>query len=913
MIILVFLVQAAWQQRVSYDIYAFLETDEHTLFATARLNYKNNSPHDLDTLYFFLHADAFHNQHTYYAREANKVGDERFLTMSQDDFGGVRIDKVMSEGEFMKFNITETILSIPLKQTIGTGDSAGLSIDFTLKIPRELREGGYWPGHYEMTYWYPKICVFDTDGWNLEPLHPLGSTHGEFGDYDITVDLPEDYVIVGTGKKTMQTEKELPDYLSAAVNEPKTGGRQIVRFLARNVSDFAWVCDRNFSVQSHKIDNVNVSIYYRPEHEKHHANTYSYVVDAVSRFNDWFGDYPYEDLNLVDGFYQGPSKYPQLIIMDIKEDPLTRLFESQLVNEIGWQWFGAVVGVNDSQHGWLGQGLASYATIRYMDDKYGKDNSLIKTSFFPPLSLRYYHRLYYYLMQTNQVEKPVSSPASSYADIPYSYTNSVKSKPALFFLSLEKLYGRDQFDEILRQYYRDYAFEHAKSEDFVEVCGEVNERDLGMLFDSFLHSTKYCDWAVYRITEYTAEIENRGELMIPIDVHVTTEFGEQVYYIDGQRKRDTIVVPDTLGEITQVVLDPSEYTMEADYWNNYAPRRVSIKPIFDFDWPSFSTYQILWTPYLWYDTYDGVVGGFYIFGDKFADFDFVKGGYQVTARYIYGFGSKRHYPSVNYQTPIIFKDGVRTRLLFGGSRARGGDNVHVGFSTSLGRPFTRKPQVGLTNLLSYDELSSYAGLDSIDWELGRNISFDNQFIFRHSVLNITSGISFAHHAIGSEWEYLKTTFEVKKTFEIPIPVNARLFVGVILGNAPRQQRLFLSGLLRINWMADLVFNQSGTYSPQERLHIPGDGNMRGYQSLHLNSDQMYTLNLEFPARSLVQIFTDIGYYDRFAFDVGVSLVISAETIARLPLYGLSISVNLPLYTYTPGEPWKLRWSLGFSL
>ena len=123
----------------------------------------------------------------------------------------------------------------------------------------------------------------------------------------------------------------------------------------------------------------------------------------------------------------------------------------------------------------------------------------------------------------------------------------------------------------------------------------------------------------------------------------------------------------------------------------------------------------------------------------------------------------------------------------------------------------------------------------------------------------------------------------------------------------------MSGLLQINWFANLLFSQSGTYSPQERVHIPGMGNMRGYQTLHIKGDQMYVFNLEFPARSLIRVFTDVGYYDRFAFDVGVRLVVGTETFATLPLYGLSISVNLPLYAYVEDEPWQLRWSLGFSL
>lgn len=96
------------------------------------------------------------------------------------------------------------------------------------------------------------------------------------------------------------------------------------------------------------------------------------------------------------------------------------------------------------------------------------------------------------------------------------------------------------------------------------------------------------------------------------------------------------------------------------------------------------------------------------------------------------------------------------------------------------------------------------------------------------------------------------------------------------------------------------FRFSGYFSPQEHLHIPGDGNMRGYQTQHIKADQMYVMNLEFPVHVPIRIFTDFGYYGEYAFDVGARLVFGP------------VSFNLPFYNVSD-EPWKIRWSIGFSL
>jgi hypothetical protein len=89
--------------------------------------------------------------------------------------------------------------------------------------------------------------------------------------------------------------------------------------------------------------------------------------------------------------------------------------------------------------------------------------------------------------------------------------------------------------------------------------------------------------------------------------------------------------------------------------------------------------------------------------------------------------------------------------------------------------------------------------------------------------------------------------------------------------------------------------------------------MRGYQTLHIKADQMYAVNIEFPTHTLIRVFTDVGYYNKLAFDAGVRLAISSETFPGLPLYGLNIAANFPLYSYLEGEPWKFRWSFSFSL
>jgi len=137
---------ASWQQGVSYEIIAELDTDEHRLAATAGMNYHNNSISTLDTLYLYLHANAFSSEATYYAREAERMGDGRFAKMAQDAFGGIFVESVECDGDALSFDVAETILSVPLRRPLLPGDSISLGIDFSVAIPGGVREFGYRSG-----------------------------------------------------------------------------------------------------------------------------------------------------------------------------------------------------------------------------------------------------------------------------------------------------------------------------------------------------------------------------------------------------------------------------------------------------------------------------------------------------------------------------------------------------------------------------------------------------------------------------------------------------------------------------------------------------------------------------------------------------------------------------------------------
>ncbi len=884
-----------WQQHVSYNINVYLNTEEHSLEAYENLTYYNNSPYSLETLYIHLYANAFRDDNTTFAQEMRRLG-HNYTKTKDVGRGYIEVNNIVCEGETLDFAVDETVMAVLLDRSLRPGDSTTLKIDFYVKIPTTFTRIGYTRDHYEIVQWYPKVCVFDDAGWHREPYHAIGEFYGEFGSFDVEMNVPGNYVVAATGERIDKKDREFLESLIVNNKKHDQGDRKKVRFRAENVHDFAWVCDPNFKVKRYTVDDTDIYVFYLKSHENKWKNAGHYAVDAVTRYNQWYGTYPYKNLSVVEGYFCDGMEYPNLVIIGIGEDPFTRLFELVVIHEIGHQWFYGVLGSNEIDEAWLDEGFTAYTEIRYLEDKYGKEHSLVKLPFVPSFSRRYYHKFLYYIVQTNGLERPVLTPAYEYLDVSVAYMNSAYSKPALFLFNLEGILGKETFNRILTRYFQKFKFKHPTSKDFMNVCEEESGQDVKSFFSQFLYETDFCDWAVKSVEDNCIEIENKGTWQIPVDVFVEAETGAHVYRIDGSQKVETIVLPEPSGNVRKVTIDPYGCSIEPNHWNNYYPRKIEIKPILSL--PSFDAYKIFYLPYLWYGSYDGVTLGLYLFGAQFIDFDYVRGRHEWIFGTIYGVRSKKAYPVFMYQTPVSFKRGMRTRIRVMGSNTYDEDKLGAGLIYNFGLPFSSEPQREFKTMLSYYNLNSYNSVDSLDWDIGRTVIFENQFAYNYKGWQLNLCLSLTDNMIGSEWSYVKMTAEVQKEIKTLIPFTTRLFVGKVFGNAPTQEQLFLSGALRISILAGLLFGQKGYFSPQEHINVPGDGNMRGYQTLHMRSDRLYCVNLEFPSRSLIRFFIDFGYYGDYALDMGTSIVLGP------------ISFNFPFYTRTDG-PWKFRWSIGF--
>ena len=96
---------------------------------------------------------------------------------------------------------------------------------------------------YSFTQWYPKICVFDKDGWHPD-IYVAREFYGDFGTFNVNITADSDYLIGGSG--VLQNANEIGHGYSDKVTKQKKEKRLTWNFVANNDHDFSWVADKKF-------------------------------------------------------------------------------------------------------------------------------------------------------------------------------------------------------------------------------------------------------------------------------------------------------------------------------------------------------------------------------------------------------------------------------------------------------------------------------------------------------------------------------------------------------------------------------------------------------------------------------------------------------------------------------------------
>lgn len=560
-----------------YQIDVHLDVQDRRLSASERITFTNTSTQSVDTLFLHLYPNAFRNDSTTLMTES--IFPER-IKKNERHRGFIDVERVgIVSGLDLTGTeiISETIMKLPLPEPLLPQGSLELEIEFAVKLPQVLVRMGYSGNDFMIAQWFPKMAVLEKDGtWNAHQYHFNGEFFADFGEYEVSVTLPLEYVVAATGH--LVEERDNSDSTKTLV------------FRAEDVHDFAWAASPDYHVARRMADGIELSYFYRPVHQERAERILDYAVLALEHYGSIFGKYQYTHFTTVDakvGRGGGAMEYPTLITVPSSSriPPEKVRLEALLVfHETAHQWWYGMVASNEFEEAWLDEAFAEYSERRALEAMFGGKGNVIDLGGIR-LSALELARLEYLL---DPQSDPVVKNSWEFRDY-LSYRSKVYAKGSLVLESLRTHLGPERMDQLTREYFRRYKFRHPKTADFLQLVNEFTGEDLTFWFEQLLFGTGICDYEVTSIesvpiegeeemTRYktTVELRRLGQVMVPVEVAIELESGERINQIwDGKERWHRIEVQ-TDSEIKWAIIDPQDkMALEVNRNNNSLTAKTS--------------------------------------------------------------------------------------------------------------------------------------------------------------------------------------------------------------------------------------------------------------------------------------------------------------------------------------------------
>lgn len=630
--------QVAWQQEVDYLIQVELDPVNKALHGHITMHYTNRSPNPLPFIYMHLMPNAYKNNKTALNAEL-LTSDNYSLHFANPLYKGFidslrwlgNGDSVTVEYLTDSIDIQKLILNEPLLP----GETIRLETPYYLKLPStHLSRLGYKDDAYYLTQWYPKPAVYDIYGWHPMRYLDKGEFYSEFGNYEVHITLPRNYIVAATGELVNPEEQLALDTLAAFTKQyvyPKKRRAQYLNtdpspqqktlvYRINNVHDFAFCVDPEFLLIKDTAMVNGRKLVLQTFVKRQHLDSWSlankYAAEALDFFTKEIGEYPYNQYTLVDvdDITGGDMEYPTLGFIS---HSLT--IEESIVHEIGHSWFYATIANNERDEHWLDEGLVAFYEGLYFTRKYPDNKIHFYAEFLNGDMYPYYqqsHTEYYALARSN---KDQATGTSTYLFSEENHYVQSYSKPAACFWHLYQTIGSETFSDIMHEYFKQFQFKHVVGADLQDIFRKYKGESVDWFFDQAMTTNEKINYVIKEVKksgdDLIITIQNEGEIELP--VYIETYHNNQLlnfYQFDPIKKRSSVTIPYN-SEINWIALDRKMSLPDVNINDNYIKIKNGKKTAKPLRLNYFSSFEnpnrkhVYYLPAMSFNLYDGLLAG----------------------------------------------------------------------------------------------------------------------------------------------------------------------------------------------------------------------------------------------------------------------------------------------------------------
>lgn len=571
-----------WRQHMDYRIEAELDPAAALIRGVATITFTNRAPEALPYIGLHLYQNLF--------REG-AVGNERVPRT-----GGISLQRVALNGRELAdgtgYRVDGTRMRVLSR--VAPGERVELALDWQFAVPPAgaPRMGHVGTELFEIAQWYPQVAVYDDlHGWHEGAYRGRGEFYLEYGDFDVSIAVPEGYVIAATGllenPEEVLGESVLERYeaawradsptaivseadlgVMAGATREAPGGLLTWRYRARDVRDFAFAASNRYLWDGYVVEvpdrdgdgqaeQVGIHAFRRPE-----AATWRDAAAITGRsIRDhsrlWY-PYLYPQMTAAEG-PEGGMEYPMLTF--VGPFPSVALVAEVINHEVAHMWMPMMVGADEAAYPWMDEGLATYMEH---ESPVGDGPARMRNELNA-----------YRTIAAGGLEEPLTVHADAFRS-GGGYAVAAYYKPGLALRALEAVIGRDAVHAAIGEYVDRWLLRHPAPLDFFNTVESVAGEDLDWFWHHWWYTTDVLDQAIAGVTvdaegggEVEIVVENQGGIPMPVEIAVELASGEIVeleipveVWLAGEREHVATV---TVSEpVVRVRLDPRELLPDMD-------------------------------------------------------------------------------------------------------------------------------------------------------------------------------------------------------------------------------------------------------------------------------------------------------------------------------------------------------------
>lgn len=790
-------------------------------------------------------------------------------------------DNDQTEIAWTRLNKKPDVIELELKKPLLPHQTISLQLTYTAKIPSDRFTGiGYTAKKMTLKNWFLSPARYENHNFIQNSNANLEDIANAICSFDVTLKVPLNYTVTSD--------------MNCAKTD--TDNRSSSYFLSdKNRTDFSLFIEEKNSFTSYKSDLIEMQT---------NLNDYgidpikkAIIIDQIAHYaRKTIGDFPHDKLTVSQVDYDhnpfyGLNQLPKFLSPFSNEF----IFELQFLKTFLNNYLKNSLRLNPREDNWIYDGIQVYTMMNYIDTFHPNSKmlgtigkiKLLKSYNLINLDFNEQYSYFYMLMARKNLDQTLSEPKNTL--IKFNEQIASKYRAGLSFRYLNDYLKEDVVPKSITTFFELNQQKQSNGSDLKNILKSNTSKNIDWFFETIIGSRKLIDYKFDRVT-YTKDsisfaIKNKAGVAVPMPVYGTKK-GAIVFskWLDFAKNPDTIyTLPRENAE--KIILNLKNEVPEFNLRNNWKkldgffPNNRPIKFVFlkDLEDPYYN--QVLYTPVLGFNVYDGFSPGMRFHNktilNKPFTFDFSPM-YSIKAQTFSGSGF------------FVINQNYRESRLYNVRYSLGASYFHYAPDATYlrlnpmiqmqirGKDFrdNRKQLLLFRHVMVNREKSAIV----IDNSMLNYSVFNAKYI--NSKTEITNHLSFSTDLQLAK-EFGKTSVEIdyRKLFRGNRQLNLRLFIGRFLYNTSTDSDFFSYALDRpTDYLFDYnYYGRSENTGFFSRQFILAEGGFKSKLNTPYANQWLTSFNASFNVWNWIELYGDAGFVKnrgdqaQFVYDSGVRL------------------------------------------